>query len=64
MMQIRPVGVAVHEPRVAVGMAVASGGSETRVLVEMMAVVVAVAVHVLELGVVKVIVLTRHQRRD
>lgn len=65
MMQVRPVGMSVHDLRVAVGVAVPHLGSEARVLVKVMAVVVPVAVDVLDLGVrVKVSMLTQDERRD
>ena len=47
MMDVRPVGVGVHEPPVGVGVAVPDGWVDTRVLVEVVAVVVSVAVNVL-----------------
>ena len=51
MMQVRPVRMSVLEPCVAVGVAVPHLANEARMLVEVMAVVVTVAVEMLEFGV-------------
>lgn len=65
VVDVRPVGVGVHEAVVDVGVAVSGGRGEARVLVEVVAVVVAVAVDVLRRLVdVLVGVLAPEERRD
>jgi hypothetical protein len=64
VMQVRPVRISVHDLCVAVGVAVPHLRSEARMLVEVLAIVVAVAVDMLELGMcVGVSMLTPHERR-